>query len=168
MTSISTVRSSQLAFPISFDRLSSLSYISVSSSGINVHRRPRKSWRKKSWQREGTREKELLGKRLNRGQKVFDVVLLINLRSPGHECHSEGNSGSRFCSSSSSSNSRTLLTFRQNILRVHNSRNVARRARPNSLLLSTILCDGKNVYEARYSVKFLVVSRSFAFLRYNM
>lgn len=28
-------------------------------------------------------------KRLNRGQKVFDVVLLINLRSPGHECHSE-------------------------------------------------------------------------------
>lgn len=29
-------------------------------------------------------------KRLNRRQKVFNVVLLINLCSPGRECHSEG------------------------------------------------------------------------------
>lgn len=84
----------RLAFPISSNRLSPLSYISVSSSGINVHRidgtrnhRQTDRERVKLWI--GIEILEYWKKRLNRRQKVFNVVLLINLCSPGRECHSE-------------------------------------------------------------------------------
>lgn len=84
----------RLAFPISSNRLSPLSYISVSSLGINVHRIDgTRNHRQTDKQRVklgiGIEILEYWKKQLNRRQRVFNVVLLINLCSPGRECHSE-------------------------------------------------------------------------------
>lgn len=84
----------RLAFPISSNRLSPLSYISVSSSGINVHRidgtrNHRQTDKERVKLGIGIEILEYWKKRLSRRQKVFNVVLLINLCSPGRECHSE-------------------------------------------------------------------------------